>query len=129
MLTNAGLGAKQEHLFIQTADENGRSLGGASRIIPKQTDEAGKAEIVQIVTIDNMIGLDRKVSIIQLDVEGYEKEALTGGIKTIQRCLPIIILEFSLDNTLINSDWFLENILSLGYRKVNEIDCNFVFSR
>jgi FkbM family methyltransferase len=31
--------------------------------------------------------------LIHLDIEGYEKKALLGGVKTIQRCKPVIVLE------------------------------------
>lgn len=97
VLTNAGLGAKPEYLFIQTTSEDGRSLGGASRIIAKDSNKMAQlveTQGVEIVTIDDVVEPSRNVSIIQLDVEGYEKEALEGALKTIQRCLPIIILKY-----------------------------------
>ena len=128
VLTNAGLGAKQKYVLLQTTDKKGRSVGGGSRIIKNESNETPGTETVQIVTIDDMIEPDRNVSIIQLDVEGYEKEALTGALKTIQRCLPTIILEVEPDSTLCNSDWFSKNILSLGYRKIGDIDKNAVFA-
>jgi FkbM family methyltransferase len=127
VLTNAGLGAKQEKLLMKTADENGRALGGKSQIIDKQSGELNRLETIQMVTVDDTVGSDRAISIIQLDVEGYEKEALTGALKTIQRCLPIIIIEVRSKSTLPGSDWFYENILNLGYRKINDIHCNSVY--
>lgn len=127
VLTNAGLGAKQECLLMKTADENGRSLGGASRIIASDLGEVPGTDNVQIVAVDDVLGADRNVSIIQLDVEGHEKEALTGALKTIQRCLPIIILEVLPTSTLLSSDWFSDSILSLGYHKTRDINGNSVF--
>lgn len=127
VLTNAGLGAKQEKLLMKTADANGHSLGGASQIIGKESDERNGVEAIDIVTIDDTVGPDRPVSIIQLDVEGHEQEALTGALKTIQRCRPIIILEVWPDSTLLSSGWFSKNILSLGYRKVKDIHDNSVY--
>jgi len=128
ILTNAGLGSKSEELFIQTIDKNGLSLGGASRIISKDFDEVTLKEKIQIVTIDQIIDTEIIVSIIQLDVEGYEKEALAGALQTIKRCHPIIILEVLQNSTLIRSHWFLENILSLGYRKLIDIQGNSIYS-
>lgn len=128
VLTNAGLGAKYEDLLVLTADKNGISLGGGSRIVTKDSKEAAVAERVQIVTIDDMVGPDRNVSIIQLDVEGHEKEAIAGASKIIKSCRPIIILEVLPNSTLLESDWFSENILTLGYRKNNDIHGNSVFS-
>jgi len=129
ILANAGLGSKPENLLVKTSDENGRSLGGSSRIIKKGSKEVPGTETVQIVTIDNAVPSDRNVSLIQLDVEGYEKEALIGGLDTIRRCLPIIILEDTPNSALLNSDWFAENIIFLGYRKVCDVHRNSVFSR
>ena len=128
VLANAGLGSKQEYLLVKTADENGRSLGGTSRIIATESTDVAGAETVQIVTIDDVIGADRYVSIIQLDVEGHEKEALTGALKTIQRCLPTLILEVLPNSTLLGGDWFSENVISLGYRKISDFHGNSVFA-
>ena len=55
--------------------------------------------------------MHRNVSIIQLDVEGFEQPALKGAMTTIARCRPILILE-----TLADHTWFTERILCLGYR-------------
>jgi FkbM family methyltransferase len=128
VLANAALGDKQQYLFLQTADDDGRSLGGESRIIEAEPGTSTKGEMVPIVTIDDAVGQDRNVSLLQLDVEGHEKEALAGGLGTIRRCLPTIILEVRPGSQLISSDWFLENIMSLGYRKITDVHGNFVFS-
>jgi FkbM family methyltransferase len=128
VLTNAGLGDKHETLLVKTIDDNGRALGGASQIITDKSNDSAGAESVQIVTVDDEVESDRDVSIIQLDVEGHEKEALTGALKTIRRCLPIIILEVLPNSTLLESDWFFDNILSLGYRRIHGIHSNSVFS-
>ncbi|WP_367154165.1 FkbM family methyltransferase [Methylomonas sp. HYX-M1] len=128
VLTHAGLGEKQETRLIKTRDANGLALGGASRIVSGNTSDEIGTEAVRIVTIDDTVESDRTVSIIQLDVEGYEKEALAGGLKTIRRCLPIIILEVLPNSTLLGSEWFSNNILSLGYKKIQDLHGNSVFS-
>jgi FkbM family methyltransferase len=116
-LINAGLGERKEMLVMLTSDKNGKACGGASKILTHETDNIpGGTQVVQILTIDETILPDRKVSIIQLDVEGHEKQALSGALKTIQRCLPIIIVEVNPKSTLIESAWFTENILVLGYK-------------
>ncbi len=127
-LTNAGIGAKREQLFLKTTDEHGRALGGASRIIGKESNGANDGNSVEIHTIDDTVGQDRNVSIIQLDVEGHEKEALTGALRTIQRCLPTIVLEVLPNSTLLSSEWFAENIQKLGYRKIKDVHENSVYS-
>jgi FkbM family methyltransferase len=126
-LRNTGLGEKADFLRLATKDVNGVSLGGSSRILNHQPTNASGTEVVQIVTIDDTVEQNRHVSIIQLDVEGYEKQALAGAIQTINRCRPIIILEILPDSNLLDSDWFKDNILALGYRKTGEVHNNSIF--
>lgn len=126
-LINAGLGNKKEQLRIITHDKNGHALGGASRIVQANPSSSERGAPVQIVTVDNTVGREREVSIIQLDVEGHEKEALSGAMKTIHRCRPILILEVLPNSTLLDSDWFADNILSLGYRMTHTVHSNSVF--
>lgn len=127
VLENAGLGAKKDNLNMRTADKHGRALGGESIIIDNNQADVTGIESIEIVALDDVIGQDREISIIQLDVEGHEKEALTGALMTIQRSRPIIILEDWPRGVLFESDWFSENILSLGYRHVKDIHENAVF--
>lgn len=126
-LMNAGLGAKSETLLIKTCDENGLALGGTSAILRDTPDELDGTKSVPMVTVDDVVDDDRNISIVQLDVEGYEKEALSGAINTIRRCLPIIIVEVLAGSTLISSDWYHKNILSLGYRMTKRVHGNSVF--
>jgi FkbM family methyltransferase len=113
VLTHAGLGEKPEKLLIKT-QENGKVLGGASEIVLNQNENM-VVEPVQMATIDDAVGDNRIVSIIQLDVEGHEKEALCGAMKTIRRCRPVIILEVLPGSTLLQSEWFHREILAMGY--------------
>lgn len=125
-LANAGLGSRDEVLSVKVADEHGRALGGASEIVEEPTD--AHAQPVRIVAIDSAVPPDRHVSIIQLDVEGYEEQALKGALETIGRCLPILILEVLPTSTLLESDWFFENIRRLGYTKSCNLHRNVVFA-
>jgi FkbM family methyltransferase len=111
-LINAGLGERQGSLQMVTIDTDGKSLGGASRMV-RQTDEGSRegSISVEVVTVDEVIPSERNISIIQLDVEGFEEPALAGALKSIRRCKPILILE-----SLPDEDWLSTNILQLGYR-------------
>lgn len=126
-LTNAGLGATADTLHILTMDQTGRSLGGSSRIVRKDCDGTGGTSSVKMVTIDDVVPSDRRVVVIQLDVEGHEWEALFGGLKTIQAWLPVLVLEVTKSSTLLESAWFSEHVLELGYRRLGTIDENAVF--
>jgi len=70
---------------------------------------------------------ERDVALIHLDVEGYEDYALCGGPNTFKRCLPILIIE-TRPEKILNSPWFSDNILNLGYKKVADIHGNSLFT-
>jgi len=127
-LKHAGLGERNEKLALLVSDERGLARGGSSQIIPNYRDEKlGRTETVRIVTIDESIPTDRSISIIQLDVEGHEKQALMGARKTIQRCLPILVLEVIPGSTLIHSEWFSEKIIQIGYKMLGSVHGNVIF--
>src|ERR1051325_8750239 len=121
-LINAGLGERQGFLQMVTSDTDGTSLGGASRMVPETDEESIEGAItVEVVTVDEVIPSERKISIIHLDVEGFEKPALAGALKSIRRCKPILILE-----SLPDEDWLSTNILQLGYRIAGEAHDNTI---
>jgi FkbM family methyltransferase len=125
LLTNAALGELPDSRVLLTANREGRALGGASQLLPRGTPEvAGRTQEVQIVTIDDLVPTDRTVSILQLDVEGHERQALSGALQTIQRTWPILILE-----KLPDQAWLSENILRLGYRPCGQIHGNTLLMR
>jgi FkbM family methyltransferase len=121
-LCNAGLGASGGRALLATGDREGLPLGGASRVI---TDPARArwfpSEQVELVAIDDAVAEDRHVAAIQLDVEGHELEALTGALRTIARCRPLIVLE-----TLPAEDWTEANLLPFGYALAGRVDRNFI---
>lgn len=110
-LSPKGLGEKTSTERLNTVDKSGKSMGGASTIVAKS--DKGEFEDIEIVAIDDVIPEDRNITILQLDIEGFEEQALKGAVKTIQRCKPILILEDN--NGIGKSEWFKNNILSLGY--------------
>ncbi|MGH1383225.1 FkbM family methyltransferase [Kordia sp.] len=124
-LFQVGLGAEKSEQRLQIATEDGRQLGGASRIIDS---ENGKFVPIKIETLDSIIPEDRDISILQFDLEGFEIPALKGAIKTIQRCKPILILEILSHNDILTNDWFKENILSLGYQITGKVHNNTIIT-
>lgn len=126
-LQNAGLGEGPATLHMRTHDPRGVSLGGKSHLVEDGEFNSSTDEEVRIVTIDSVVGDERAVSIIQLDVEDHEKAALTGALQTIRRCLPIIILEVRKGSDLLHSEWFASTIVSLGYKQTATLHGNTVF--
>jgi len=121
-LTHAGLGARAGSLPLRIGDPGRPARGGSSRVDVSRTP-GSTYEDVPIVTLDESVPADRTVSIVQLDVEYFEQQALAGGLGLIRRCLPIIILE----NLPADETWFAENILALGYRASDKVHRNTVF--
>lgn len=122
-LMHAGLGARAETKILCVGRPKDPSMGGVSRVVKFR--KAGYThEDARIVALDDVVPPDRKVSIIQLDVEGYEQPALTGALQTIARCKPILILEFLPKD----SAWFQRTILDLGYRENGKVHANTIFA-
>ena len=124
-LLQAGLGEKTSRVKILTKDKKGTSLGGSSTIV-EEMEGKGNFEEIRIVAIDDIVPVDRDVSIIQLDIEGYEQQALMGAVETIKRCRPILILED--DTKITKSKWFKENISPLNYTITEKLHYNTVIS-
>lgn len=119
-LSPKGLGEKSSSEFLNTKSKTGKSLGGASSIV--SGSNKGVLEEIELTSIDDSIPSDRNITILQLDIEGYEEQALKGAIETIKRCRPIIILEDN--NDITNSKWFVSNILSLDYEIKGDLHYN-----
>ena len=93
-----------------------------------ETDVGSCGYQVDICAIDKVMEIGRRVGVIQLDVEGYEKEVLLGAVNTIKKWKPIIILEVNPGDEFLNSGWFKRNILELGYMRTQRLHGNYAFS-
>jgi FkbM family methyltransferase len=83
VLWNAGLGRALSVAHIDTG-EDGLHSGGSAQI-------RDTGQLTSLVPL-NLLGL-RDVSVIHLDVEGFELEALTGAVQTIRACKPTVLIE------------------------------------
>ena len=126
-LTNAGLGDHLAFHTLVTHDFSGVPLGGSSQVAPAAGDNwqpRGRSSIpIQIVTIDDIVPQSRAISIIHLDVEGYEERCLFGALRTIRQYRPIIIVE-----SVPGADWMSENLLPLGYGVLENIPPNTILA-
>ncbi len=119
----AGLGARAETKPLYIASEAEGVRGGGSRIATKR--RPGRTyEDVPIVALDDVVPQDRDVSIVQLDVEGFEQKALKGALGTLRRCRPLLVLE----HLPLKPEWHERNILALGYREIGTISRNTVLT-
>lgn len=122
-ITHAGLGEKNTNASFQTHNDSGIALGGGSHFSSNRNDGLS----INITSIDHHILRNRDIGIIQLDVEGFEIQALKGAIQTIKRCHPILILEQFPDTDITQDLWFQEHILKNGYTLHTKIHGNLVF--
>lgn len=122
VLTHAALDAQAGTAVLATSDPAGMPSGGASHIVgdPSQAGTHSHEE-VDLVSVDQALGSDRRVAVIQLDVEGHEQQALAGAMLTIERCRPLIVLE-----SLPETSWFAANLAPLGYKLDGSVDLNTV---
>lgn len=124
-LFNTGLGEKKSEAVLKIIDEKGVHMGGASRIIDASHITGGTENVI-IQAIDEVVPSDRHISILQLDVEGYEKQGLMGAMRTIARCQPTLILEDN--NNVIEDAWFRDYILSIGYEVSGAVHGNTILT-
>jgi len=59
-------------------------------------------------------------SMIQADVEGYEINLLKGGVETIRKYFPLIVVEIAWSDAT-------EYLNSIGYEKIEKIDNDWIF--
>lgn len=111
-LFNSGLGEKVEIAYMATSDVKNGHNGGASCV-------ADDGQVTTTVAIDSL-SLDQ-LSVLQLDVEGFELSALRGAAATIARNRPVILVE---DNEHNCAEFLGTN----GYAFVGEIPNLFVWA-
>jgi FkbM family methyltransferase len=122
VLAHAALGSEPGSVLLQTTNKDGVPLGGASRVVRDAPRHGAPVrEQVEIVRLDEAIADDRQIAVIHLDVERHERYALTGAMRTIERCRPVIVLE-----TLPRADWIAQELAPLGYELDGAVDVNSV---
>ena len=90
------------------------NIGVASHIsgnIPMEVDEKNDQEI-SVTGIDEWVG-DKKISVIKMDIEGAEMDALEGAQNTIKKFLPnLVICIYHKENDLWEIPLYIKNLSS-----------------
>ena len=102
------IGEYDGQCVLKHIDESGLEMGPRSEVGHRYVIDDGYK--VEMVKLDSIIPKDCKISLIHLDIEGYEFEALMGAKEIIERDRPIIVLE--IDSRAVTYNDFM---LSLGY--------------
>ncbi|MEO0681791.1 MAG: FkbM family methyltransferase [Pseudomonadota bacterium] len=121
-LRHAGLSDRHGAGRLRVAGPDGEALGGMSHLVEAAEDAVGTAE-VPLLRLDEAVPADRRVAVVQLDVEGHEAAALRGGAALIRRWRPMLVLE------RFETPELLEEIAPRArYRQVGEVEANAVFA-
>jgi len=91
VLMNAALGDENAIRLMRIRNPSGQFLGGASQIANKTAIKSEAHEQVPVFRLDDLP--IEKLGMLQLDIEGFEHEALQGGKELIRSSQPIILVE------------------------------------
>jgi FkbM family methyltransferase len=84
---------------------------------------------VELTTIDSL-NLD-KLDFMKIDVEGYETLVIEGGLNTIQKCKPMIVMEVWKNHfgqvDLNHTKELFKNLLAIGYDVISLSGPDFLF--
>ena len=83
--------------------------GGASMVV----QDGSEGTQISVESLDNIYCSESPISMVKIDVEGYETYVLAGATKTFARCRPIVIIEVSSAVSVSSID-ALNQIRALG---------------
>jgi len=105
-------GAKSAHATLHLHDDLSRAS------LRDSCEHRPDAESVEVVRLDDVVPSGRRISLIKMDVEGYEPQALQGATGILIRNRPVVIFELLSRNLGADgperSAWNL--LAGLGYR-------------
>jgi len=105
-------------LITPSSDANDRYCASVSKDNPVIQQSTALVDVVEQLTLDHFadehVSAGRSVDFIKIDIEGYELEALRGGITTISTHLPLILIEIEARH---NANYIaaFEFLFDLGY--------------
>ncbi len=116
-LRNLALGSAAGEARLRVMD-GAEAMGPRSEICDGTEVAVDESQACEIRTLDELLP-EAPVSIIHLDIEGYEFEALRGASALIARCRPLIVLE--IDGRALDYNRYMTTI---GYRPVEQLIYN-----
>ncbi len=88
-----GVGEKKGSVEIHAATKDTYNKGLASIDANFDLDDTFAKETIDITTLDDHVKESRRVSLIKIDVQGYETKVLEGAVALIEKNKPVIIYE------------------------------------
>ena len=116
-----GLGDKNENkdFVTPTNYDNNENPGGLSLLNQNLSDQY-KKDSITVKRLDDLY-IDN-ISLIKIDIEGYELEALEGGINTIRKNKPIILIEIWKKNIEKYKSWINTNFSFYNIENISNDD-------
>lgn len=114
-----GLGNQEKNISIKAVDLNSGLNFGATSIINRISAPNTNTNTINIKIVPLDLFCFDNVSVIKIDVEGMEIEALEGGYNLISQCKPTILIETYKIKELKESNIF-KKLEKIGY-KINSI--------
>lgn len=116
-LFNFGLGNANNSVQLYEVDPTNN---GMNRVLPINSDYPSTE--IHIRTLDSFIDEEKisAVSLLKIDVEGYEYQVLKGGEQSLKKYLPLLFIELDDDNLKNNKASAAELIsllLEFGYKE------------
>lgn len=112
-ILNIGLGESEGTFYVKTPDEHN---AGMTRIT--QDISGHKVTIKRLDYVETIQNLS-KINLIKMDIEGYEMNALKGGIETLKKHKPILFIELDNNNLIDQNSSAIELVAfieQLGYK-------------
>lgn len=126
VLHPCAVGAQEAVLPLQVSKGQGEAMGARAKIAESAVD--GETIDVPVRKLDDLLDLRRRVSVLQLDIEGHEGPALEGAAQTVEKWNPVIILEAPKAWQQRDYESRLAELFpALGYRICGTLERNAVF--
>lgn len=110
-----GLSSERGRKELYVPYENGRRIHACASLNP--TKKAGEKHEIELRKLDDITaGLEKKVSLIKIDVEGHELEVLKGGINTLKVHRPNLLIEIEERHSRVPISMTFNFLLDQGYR-------------
>lgn len=85
------VGASAGELPLRLSSSAGTPMAARARISDQAIE--GVTVDVKVMRLDDLVGEDRTVSVLHLDIEGHEWPAVLGARRLIEKDSPVIVLE------------------------------------
>ncbi|WP_299281445.1 FkbM family methyltransferase [uncultured Tateyamaria sp.] len=119
-LRNVAVSDRETSVLLKSHDPLGKSLGGNAQVVPQK---GAGVEVVKSVMLDFAVPRWRNVSILQIDVEGHEKQVLRGAFHLIRRCRPILVVDDFYD-----FKWVQNTFPGFRYDQLGKVHSSVVYA-